>query len=170
MIRAILFPLTLLAALSLGEFSTAAPVRIAYSSISGAMLPLWVAKDKKLVDKHGDREILNEVYRIYGERHLPKTINVDLEGVKGLLKGLGSAAAANFADATLMQELEREAETSQQKTRNRPFTPRQNKPVSASSRLRAGLTRALFRAAREQTQRHGILHRRNTSDIGPHGL
>jgi|GEM_PF-4286515 hypothetical protein len=117
MIRAILFPLTLLAALSLGEFSTAAPVRIAYSSISGAMLPLWVAKDKKLVDKHGDREILNEVYRIYGERHLPKTINVDLEGVKGLLKGLGSDAAANFVDATLMQELEREAETSQQKNR-----------------------------------------------------
>jgi ABC-type nitrate/sulfonate/bicarbonate transport system substrate-binding protein len=31
----------------------AAPVRIAYSSISGAMLPLWVAKDKKLFDKYG---------------------------------------------------------------------------------------------------------------------
>ncbi|HEX9786870.1 MAG TPA: ABC transporter substrate-binding protein, partial [Candidatus Binatia bacterium] len=31
----------------------AAPVRIAYSSISGAMLPLWVAKDKKLFEKHG---------------------------------------------------------------------------------------------------------------------
>src|SRR5687767_13083615 len=31
----------------------AAPIRIAYSSISGAMLPLWVAKDKKLFDKHG---------------------------------------------------------------------------------------------------------------------
>ena len=33
--------------------SEAAPLRIAYSSISGAMLPLWVAKDKKLFDKHG---------------------------------------------------------------------------------------------------------------------
>jgi ABC-type nitrate/sulfonate/bicarbonate transport system substrate-binding protein len=31
----------------------AAPVRIAYSSLSGAMLPLWVAKDKGLFDKHG---------------------------------------------------------------------------------------------------------------------
>jgi ABC-type nitrate/sulfonate/bicarbonate transport system substrate-binding protein len=31
----------------------AAPIRIAYSSISGAMLPLWVTKDKGLFDKHG---------------------------------------------------------------------------------------------------------------------
>jgi len=31
----------------------AGPVRIAYSSISGAMLPLWVAKDKGLFEKHG---------------------------------------------------------------------------------------------------------------------
>jgi len=31
----------------------AAPVRIAYSSISGAMLPLWVAKDEKLFEKYG---------------------------------------------------------------------------------------------------------------------
>ena len=31
----------------------AEPVRVAYSSISGAMLPLWVAKDKKLFEKHG---------------------------------------------------------------------------------------------------------------------
>jgi len=31
----------------------AAAIRIAYSSISGAMLPLWVAKDRKFFDKHG---------------------------------------------------------------------------------------------------------------------
>jgi ABC-type nitrate/sulfonate/bicarbonate transport system substrate-binding protein len=31
----------------------AAPVRIAYSSISAAMLPLFVAKDKRLFDKYG---------------------------------------------------------------------------------------------------------------------
>ena len=323
MIRAVLFSLTLVAALSLGKICTAAPVRIAYSSISGAMLPLWVAKDKKLFDKHGvdvevmyirgvaieallagevqfvrasppsvvrstlrgadlaiiantvnvavfslmtkpdirrpedlkgkkigvtnlgdspdlvlslllerwglqrnkdvtvlgirggmpellvsvakgfveggmisapnnlrgiklglrefvdaadygipyvnsplstrrsyiksnrdtvlrvvrayqesvqeirndkstavkilakyvrvdDPAILNEVYRIYGERHLPKTIDIDLEGVKGLLKGLGSEAAganpATFVDASLAQELEREV-ASQQKSR-----------------------------------------------------
>jgi NitT/TauT family transport system substrate-binding protein len=57
-----------------------------------------------------DPAILAEVYRIYGDRHLPRTIAVDLEGVKGLLKGLGSEAAganpANFVDASLVQELE----------------------------------------------------------------
>ena len=57
-------------------------------------------------------EILAEVYRIYGQKQLQKTINVDLEGVKGLLKGLGSEAAganpANFVDASLVQELEKE--------------------------------------------------------------
>ena len=44
---------------SAGKASHAAPLRIAYSSISGAMLPLWVAKDKKLFDKHGvDVEVM----------------------------------------------------------------------------------------------------------------
>lgn len=63
-------------------------------------------------------EILAESYRIYGQKHLQKTINVDLEGVKQLLKHIGKDAAganpANFVDATLMQELEREG-TFQQK-------------------------------------------------------
>ena len=36
-----------------GKPAGAGPVRIAYSSISGAMLPLWVAKDKGLFDKYG---------------------------------------------------------------------------------------------------------------------
>ena len=53
MTRALLFALTLLLPISSGSVSEAAPLRIAYSSISGAMLPLWVAKDKKLFDKHG---------------------------------------------------------------------------------------------------------------------
>jgi ABC-type nitrate/sulfonate/bicarbonate transport system substrate-binding protein len=57
-----------------------------------------------------DPAILGEVYRIYGDRHLPKSIAVDLEGVKGLLKGLGSEGAgvnpASFVDASLVQELE----------------------------------------------------------------
>jgi ABC-type nitrate/sulfonate/bicarbonate transport system substrate-binding protein len=57
-----------------------------------------------------DPAILAEVYRIYGDRHLPKSIAVDLEGVKGLLKGLGSEAAganpASFVDASLVQEWE----------------------------------------------------------------
>jgi len=45
---------------------------------------------------------------------------VDLESVKGLLKGLGSEATganpANFVDASLMQELEKEG-VFQQKSR-----------------------------------------------------
>ena len=36
-----------------GKPAGAGPTRIAYSSISGAMLPLWVAKDKNLFDKYG---------------------------------------------------------------------------------------------------------------------
>lgn len=60
-----------------------------------------------------DPEILNEVYRGYGQKHLQKNIAVDLEGVKGLLKGLGSEAAganpASFVDLSLVQELEKEA-------------------------------------------------------------
>lgn len=59
-----------------------------------------------------DPEILGEVYRGYGQKHLQKNIAVDLEGVKGLLKGLGSEAAganpATFVDLSLVQELERE--------------------------------------------------------------
>jgi ABC-type nitrate/sulfonate/bicarbonate transport system substrate-binding protein len=59
-----------------------------------------------------DPEILGEVYRSYGQNHLQKSISVDLEGVKGLLKGLGSEAAganpASFVDASLVQDLERE--------------------------------------------------------------
>jgi ABC-type nitrate/sulfonate/bicarbonate transport system substrate-binding protein len=59
-----------------------------------------------------DPEILAEVYRIYGAKQLQKNLNVDLEGVKGLLKGLGNEAAganpASFVDSSLIQELERD--------------------------------------------------------------
>ena len=57
-------------------------------------------------------EILAESYRIYGQKFLHKNINVDLEGVRQLLRTLGKEAAgantANFVDASLVQELERE--------------------------------------------------------------
>jgi ABC-type nitrate/sulfonate/bicarbonate transport system substrate-binding protein len=57
-------------------------------------------------------DILAESYRIYGQKHLQKTINVDLEGVRQLLKHIGKdAAGANagqFVDASLVQELEKE--------------------------------------------------------------
>ena len=59
-----------------------------------------------------DPEILSEVYQIYGIKQLQSNINVDLEGIKGLLKGLGSEAAgvkpATFADLSLVEQLERE--------------------------------------------------------------
>jgi|SRR5438094_7329816 len=53
--QVLIFPLLVTAVLAapLPTPVHAAPIRIAYSSISGAMLPLWVAKDKKLFDKHG---------------------------------------------------------------------------------------------------------------------
>jgi NitT/TauT family transport system substrate-binding protein len=59
-----------------------------------------------------DPEILAEVYRSYGQNHLQKSISVDIEGVKGLLKGLGSEAAganpSSFVDASLVLELEKD--------------------------------------------------------------
>ncbi|HEY7164935.1 MAG TPA: ABC transporter substrate-binding protein [Candidatus Binatia bacterium] len=59
-----------------------------------------------------DPQILSEVHRIYGAKHLQKNISVDMEGMKGLLKGLGTEAAganpATFVDTSLVQELERE--------------------------------------------------------------
>ena len=60
-----------------------------------------------------DPEILSEVYRIYGIELLQKNIMVDLEGVKGLLKGLGAEPAqanpASFIDVSLLQDLDRES-------------------------------------------------------------
>ena len=57
-------------------------------------------------------EILAESYRIYGQKFSQKNINVDLEGVRQLLRTLGKEAAganaANFVDASLVQELEKE--------------------------------------------------------------
>ena len=55
---------------------------------------------------------MSESYRIYGQRHLQKSINVDLDGVGQLLKHIGKdAAGANgsqFVDPSLVQELERD--------------------------------------------------------------
>ena len=59
-----------------------------------------------------DTEILSEVYRIYGTSHLQKNLTVDLEGVKGLLKCLGSEATqvdpTAFIDISLLQDLDRQ--------------------------------------------------------------
>jgi len=59
-----------------------------------------------------DTEILSEVYRIYGTNHLQKNLKIDLEGVKGLLKGLGSEATqvdpTAFIDISLPRDLDRE--------------------------------------------------------------
>jgi NitT/TauT family transport system substrate-binding protein len=57
-------------------------------------------------------EILSEVYQTYGLKLLQPDIKVDLEGVKGLLKGLGNDAVgsspATFVDSSLVEQLERE--------------------------------------------------------------
>ena len=59
-----------------------------------------------------DPEILSEVYQIYGVKQLQPDINLDIDSIKGLLKGLGSeAAGANpsaFVDLSLIEQLERE--------------------------------------------------------------
>ncbi|MCE3243727.1 MAG: transporter substrate-binding protein [Deltaproteobacteria bacterium] len=59
-----------------------------------------------------DPEILSEVYQTYGLKQLQPDINVDIDGIKGLLKGLGSeAVGANpttFVDLSLIAQLERE--------------------------------------------------------------
>ena len=57
-------------------------------------------------------EILAESYRIYGQKHLQKSIQVDLEGVRQLLRTLGKETAntnpGQFVDASLIQELDKE--------------------------------------------------------------
>ena len=57
-------------------------------------------------------EILAESYRIYGQKHLQKSIQVDLEGVRQLLRTLGKETAntnpSQFVDASLIQELDKE--------------------------------------------------------------
>lgn len=59
-----------------------------------------------------DPEILAEVYQTYGLKQLQPDINVDIDGIKGLLKGLGSEAVganpATFVDLSLIEQLERE--------------------------------------------------------------
>src|SRR5262245_48236239 len=59
-----------------------------------------------------DPEILSEVYRIYGASYLQKNLTIDLEGVRGLLNGLGTEATrvdpAVFMDVSLLQDLDRE--------------------------------------------------------------
>ena len=59
-----------------------------------------------------DPEILSEVYRIYGTSHLQKNLTIDLEGLRGLLNGLGTEATrvdpAVFMDVSLLQDLDRE--------------------------------------------------------------
>ena len=57
-------------------------------------------------------EILAESYRIYGQKHLQKTIQIDLESVRQLLRTLGKETAntnpGQFVDASLVQELDKE--------------------------------------------------------------
>jgi predicted transcriptional regulator with HTH domain len=59
-----------------------------------------------------DPEVLSEVYQTYGVKQLQPDINVDIDGIKGLLKGLGSEAVganpATLVDLSLIEQLERE--------------------------------------------------------------
>jgi len=59
-----------------------------------------------------DPEILQELYRIYGSRHLERRPYVKSEGLEEILSTMGkegaNAKAADFVDNSLLQELERE--------------------------------------------------------------
>jgi NitT/TauT family transport system substrate-binding protein len=59
-----------------------------------------------------DPEILQELYRIYGSRHLERLPYVKTEGLEEILSTMGkeaaNAKAADFVDNSLLQELERE--------------------------------------------------------------
>lgn len=59
-----------------------------------------------------DAEILNEVYRIYGLKHLEEVPYVRREGVQEILRAMGEGANKinldNFVDNTLIRELEQE--------------------------------------------------------------
>jgi NitT/TauT family transport system substrate-binding protein len=59
-----------------------------------------------------DPEILQELYRIYGSRHLERIPYVKTEGLEEILSTMGkegaNAKAADFVDNSLLQELDRE--------------------------------------------------------------
>jgi ABC-type nitrate/sulfonate/bicarbonate transport system substrate-binding protein len=59
-----------------------------------------------------DPEILQELYRIYGSRHLERIPYVKAEGLEEILSTMGkegaNAKAADFVDNSLLQELDRE--------------------------------------------------------------
>jgi NitT/TauT family transport system substrate-binding protein len=59
-----------------------------------------------------DPEILREVYRLYGSKHLEKVPYVKLEGLDEVLQTMGKEAAgakpADFVDNTLVRQLEQE--------------------------------------------------------------
>jgi NitT/TauT family transport system substrate-binding protein len=59
-----------------------------------------------------DPEILQELYRIYGSRHLERLPYVKSEGLEEILSTMGkegaNAKAADFVDNSLLQELDRE--------------------------------------------------------------
>jgi ABC-type nitrate/sulfonate/bicarbonate transport system substrate-binding protein len=59
-----------------------------------------------------DPEILQEVYRIYGSRHLDKVPYVKLEGLEEVLQTMGKEAAGakpgDFVDNSLVRQLEQE--------------------------------------------------------------
>ena len=59
-----------------------------------------------------DPEILQELYRIYGSRHLERSPYVKAEGLEEILITMGkegaNAKAADFVDNSLLQELDRE--------------------------------------------------------------
>jgi NitT/TauT family transport system substrate-binding protein len=89
-----LVPLVALLITSVNAQEKKPKVRVAYSAISGSMLPVWVAKEKKLFEKHGLTAEL--VYVAAGSKLLQALLSGEF--AFGVLGPQGVDAAAAGAD------------------------------------------------------------------------
>src|SRR5262245_24115102 len=97
--------------------ASASQVRIAYSSISGAMLPLWVAKDRGLFDNYGVEVELAYIRGVAieallsGEVHFVRASPPAV--VRSTLRGAGLAIIANTINVAIFSLMRSEEHTSE---------------------------------------------------------
>jgi hypothetical protein len=78
--RAFAWPLILALAAIFPVSSDAAPIRIAYSSISGAMLPLWVAKlSRKSTERVKLTAVFEKLNKLSGNETPGLTVQTSLD-------------------------------------------------------------------------------------------
>ena len=87
----------------------AVPIRIAYSSISGAMRPLWVAKDRGFFDKHGVDVEVTYISGVAIEAMLAGEVQFVRASPPAVVRStIRGADPTSFVDASLVQQLEKE--------------------------------------------------------------